>query len=298
MNRKSGRIPRSFDLQTPHGHKLPMTNNEKLIRLALEEDIGPGDVTTDALIEPGHEGRAVIFAKESLVLAGIEVACEVFTMLDPAMSFETTFQDGDRVENGDEILTACGKLQALLTGERTALNFMQRLSGIATLTRQYADRVAGCRARLTDTRKTVPGWRRLEKYAVKVGGAYNHRFGLYDGILIKDNHIAACGGISEAVAMIQDNRPHLLRIEVEVSDLNQVKEALDNGVDIIMLDNMDLKNIEESVKLIDGRALVEVSGGVTLDTLAEIADTGVDIISVGALTHSATAVDISMRVLA
>ncbi|HID30751.1 MAG TPA: carboxylating nicotinate-nucleotide diphosphorylase [Desulfobacterales bacterium] len=275
-----------------------MTSNEKLIRLALEEDIGPGDVTTDALIEPEHVGRAVIFAKESLVLAGIEVACEVFTMLDPAMSFETTFQDGDRVGKGDEILTVCGKLQALLTGERTALNFMQRLSGIATLARQYTDRVAGSRVRVTDTRKTIPGWRRLEKYAVKVGGAHNHRFGLHDGILIKDNHIAACGGISEAVARIQDDRPHMLRIEVEVSDLNQVKEALDNGVDIIMLDNMDLRDVRRSVKLVNGRALVEISGGVTLETLAEIVDAGVDIISVGALTHSARAVDISMRVLA
>lgn len=275
----------------------PMFKNEKLIRLALEEDIGPGDVTTEALIEPDRVARAVIVAKESLVLAGLQVAREVFATLDPAMSFETSFQDGDRAGSGDEILTAYGKLQALLTGERTALNFVQRLSGIATLTRQYVDRVAGSNVRLTDTRKTIPGWRRLEKYAVKIGGAYNHRFGLYDGILIKDNHIVACGGISEAVAGVRNNRPHLLRIEVEVSDINQVKEALENGVDIIMLDNMDLNDIHEAVRLLDGRALVEVSGGVTLDTLPEIANTGVDIISIGALTHSARAVDISMRVL-
>ncbi len=274
-----------------------MFKNEKLIRLALEEDIGPGDVTTEALIEPDRAARAVIVAKESLVLAGLQVAREVFATLDPAMSFETSFQDGDRAGSGDEILTAYGKLQALLTGERTALNFVQRLSGIATLTRQYVDRVAGSNVRLTDTRKTIPGWRRLEKYAVKIGGAYNHRFGLYDGILIKDNHIVACGGISEAVAGVRNNRPHLLRIEVEVSDINQVKEALENGVDIIMLDNMDLNDIHEAVRLVDGRALVEVSGGVTLDTLPEIANTGVDIISIGALTHSARAVDISMRVL-
>ena len=274
-----------------------MFKNEKLIRLALEEDIGPGDVTTEALIEPDRAARAVIVAKESLVLAGLQVAREVFATLDPAMSFETSFQDGDRAGSGDEILTAYGKLQALLTGERTALNFVQRLSGIATLTRQYVDRVAGSNVRLTDTRKTIPGWRRLEKYAVKIGGAYNHRFGLYDGILIKDNHIVACGGISEAVAGVRNNRPHLLRIEVEVSDINQVKEALENGVDIIMLDNMDLNDIHEAVRLVDGRALVEVSGGVTLDTLPEIANTGVDIISIGALTHSARAVDISMRVV-
>ena len=274
-----------------------MTNNEKLIRLALEEDIGAGDVTTDALIEPEHVSTAVIFAKESLVLAGLRVAQEVFTTLDPGMSFDTTFQDGDRVETGDEILTAYGKLQALLTGERTALNFLQRLSGIATITRQYVDRVAGFNVRLTDTRKTIPGWRRLEKYAVKIGGAYNHRFGLYDGILIKDNHIVACGGISEAVDRIRNNQPQLLEIEVEASDLNQVKEALESGVDIIMLDNMDLNDVQKAVSLVDGRALVEVSGGVTLDTLAEVANTGVDIISIGALTHSARAVDISMRVV-
>ena len=275
-----------------------MFKNEELIRLALEEDIGAGDVTTDALIEPDHVSTAAIFAKESLVLAGLQVAQEVFTTLDPAMGFDTTFQDGHRVETGDEILTVYGKLQALLTGERTALNFLQRLSGIATLTRQYVDRVAGSNVRLTDTRKTIPGWRRLEKYAVKIGGGHNHRFGLYDGILIKDNHIVACGGISEAVARVRNNRPQLLPIEVEVSDLNQVKEALESGVDIIMLDNMDLNDINSAVSLVDGRALVEVSGGVILDTLAEVVDMGVDIISIGALTHSARAVDISMRVVA
>jgi nicotinate-nucleotide pyrophosphorylase (carboxylating) len=274
-----------------------MFKNEKLIRLALEEDIGAGDITTDALIEADHVSTAVIFAKESLVLAGLQVAQEVFTTLDPAMSFDTTFQDGDQVETGYEILKIYGKLQALLKGERTALNFLQRLSGVATITRQYVDRVAGSNVRLTDTRKTIPGWRRLEKYAVKIGGAHNHRFGLYDGILIKDNHIVACGGISEAVARVRNNRPQLLPIEVEVSDLNQVKEALESGVDIIMLDNMDLNDINSAVSLVDGRALVEVSGGITLDTLAEIANTGVDIISIGALTHSVRAVDISMRVV-
>lgn len=274
-----------------------MFKNEKLIRLALEEDIGSGDVTTDALIEPDHVARALIIAKESLVLAGLKVAQEVFTTLDPGMGFETTFQDGDRVKIGDEILTARGKLQALLTGERTALNFIQRLSGIATLTRKYVDRVAGSNVRLVDTRKTTPGWRRLEKYAVRVGGAYNHRLGLYDGILIKDNHIVACGGIKEAVARVRDSRSHFLRIEVEVSDLNQVKEALESGVDIIMLDNMELNDIHKAVRLVDGRALIEVSGGITLDTLPEVANVGVDFISIGALTHSARAVDISMRVV-
>jgi len=274
-----------------------MFKNEKLIRLALEEDIGPGDITTDALIDKDRVARGMIFAKESLVLAGLQVVQEVFITLDPAMSFDTTFQDGDQVESGDEILTVRGKLRALLTGERTALNFLQRLSGIATLTRQYVSQVAGSSVQLTDTRKTLPGWRRLEKYAVKIGGAHNHRFGLYDGILIKDNHIVACGRISEAVARVRSNQPHLLRIEVEVSDLNQVKEALENGVDVIMLDNMGTDEIREAVRLVGGKALVEISGGITLETLAEVANTGVDIISIGALTHSARAVDISMRVV-
>ncbi len=274
-----------------------MAENEKLIGLALEEDIGPGDVTTNALIEPDRAATGIIFAKEPLILAGLHVAEEVFTNLDPGMSFHTTFQDGDRVENRDEILTVRGNCRAVLTGERTALNFLQRLSGISTLTRQYVDQVAGSNVRLTDTRKTTPGWRRLEKYAVKIGGADNHRFGLYDGVLIKDNHIVACGGIREAVNRIRNDRAHPLQIEVEVSDMNQVTQALESGVDIIMLDNMKLNDICKAVALIDGRALVEVSGGVTLETLVKAANTGVDIISIGALTHSARSVDISMRVV-
>ncbi len=274
-----------------------MFKNEKLIGLALEEDIGPGDVTTNALIEPDRAATAVLFAKEPLILAGLHVAEQVFTNLDPGMSFDTTFQDGDRVENRDEILTVRGNCRAVLTGERTALNFLQRLSGISTLTRQYVDQVAGSKVRLTDTRKTTPGWRRLEKYAVKIGGADNHRFGLYDGVLIKDNHIMACGGIREAVDRIRNDRAHPLQIEVEVSDMNQVREALESGVDIIMLDNMKPNDIRKAVALIDGTALVEVSGGVTLETLVEVANTGVDIISIGALTHAARAVDISMRVV-
>ena len=274
-----------------------MAENEKLIGLALEEDIGPGDVTTNALIEPDRAATGIIFAKEPFILAGLHVAEEVFTNLDPGMSFDTTFQDGDRVENRDEILTVRGNCRAVLTGERTALNFLQRLSGISTLTRQYVDQVAGSKVRLTDTRKTTPGWRRLEKYAVKIGGADNHRFGLYDGVLIKDNHIMACGGIREAVDRIRNDQAHPLQIEVEVSDMNQVRQALESGVDIIMLDNMKPNDIRKAVTLIDGRALVEVSGGVTLETLVEAANTGVDIISIGALTHSARSVDISMRVV-
>ena len=271
--------------------------NQELIRLALEEDIGAGDVTTEALILPESTATAVIYAKEALIIAGLRVAQEVFTTLDPAASFDTTFQDGDRVESKDDILRVQCTLRALLTGERTALNFLQRLSGISTNTRKYVDRVAETGVRLTDTRKTTPGWRSLEKYAVKVGGAHNHRFGLYDAILIKDNHIAACGGISQAVAKVQSKRDPSQQIEVEASDLDQVNEALESGADIIMLDNMNLTDIRKAITLVKGRALIEVSGGVTLDRLAEIADTGVDIISIGALTHSARAVDISMRLV-
>ncbi len=271
--------------------------NERLIRMALEEDIGPGDVTTDTLIEPDRVERATIVAKESFVLAGLELAQEVFRSLDSAMSFDTRSHDGDSIESGDEILKVTGKLHALLTGERTALNFLQRLSGIATFTRKFVDRTRGAGVRITDTRKTTPGWRKLEKYAVRMGGARNHRFGLYDGILIKDNHIKACGGITEAVERVRKNQGQFLRIEVEVTDLKEVEEALKSGVDIIMLDNMDMNGIKRSIGLIGDRALVEVSGGVGLDSVAELAATGVDIISIGALTHSARAVDMSMRVM-
>ncbi|MCD6139080.1 MAG: carboxylating nicotinate-nucleotide diphosphorylase [Deltaproteobacteria bacterium] len=274
-----------------------MFETDELIRIALEEDIGPGDVTTDALIEPDREGEATIFAKESLVLAGLKLAQRVFLTLDADMSFEEAFEDGNRVKRGDEVLRARGKLHALLAGERTALNFLQHLSGIATLTRQFVDHAGTVSVRLTDTRKTTPGWRVLEKYAVRVGGGHNHRFGLYDGILIKDNHIKACGGITEAVRRARNKHRYLLRIEVEVTNLEEVEEALANGVDVIMLDNMRPHEIRKAVKLVDGRALVEVSGGVALDTVAELASTGVDIISIGALTHSARAVDISMNII-
>ncbi|RLC07452.1 MAG: carboxylating nicotinate-nucleotide diphosphorylase [Deltaproteobacteria bacterium] len=274
-----------------------MFETDELIRIALEEDIGPGDVTTDALIEPDLEGEATIFAKESLVLAGLKLAQRVFLTLDADMSFEEAFEDGNRVKRGDEVLRARGKLHALLAGERTALNFLQHLSGIATLTRQFVDHAGTVSVRLTDTRKTTPGWRVLEKYAVRVGGGHNHRFGLYDGILIKDNHIKACGGITEAVRRARNKHRYLLRIEVEVTNLEEVEEALANGVDVIMLDNMRPHEIRKAVKLVDGHALVEVSGGVALDTVAELASTGVDIISIGALTHSARAVDISMNII-
>lgn len=274
-----------------------MFDIKELIHLALEEDIGTGDVTTDPLVEEDRTAGAIIVAKEPLILAGLWVAGTVFATLDAELRFEPAFKDGDRLQDGGTIVRLYGRLRALLTGERTALNFLQRLSGIATLTREYVDRVAGSRVRLTDTRKTTPGWRMLEKYAVRTGGAHNHRLGLYDGVLIKDNHIASCGGITRAVTGIRNSAQRPLQIEVEVSDLGQVKEALDNKVDVIMLDNMQIADIRMAMDMVGARVLVEVSGGVTLNNLAELAATGVDIISIGALTHSARAVDISMRVL-
>jgi nicotinate-nucleotide pyrophosphorylase (carboxylating) len=221
----------------------------------------------------------------------------VFACLDTAVSFDTSFQDGERIERGNEVTRVSGSLRALLTGERTALNFLQRLSGIATLTRQFVEKTEGFSVRLTDTRKTTPGWRRLEKYAVKMGGAHNHRFGLYDGVLIKDNHIKACGGVTAAVKRLRKHKGHLMRIEVEVTNLGEVEEALESRADVIMLDNMDLDEVHKTVRIIGGRALVEVSGGVDLDSVADLAAAGVDIISVGALTHSARAMDISMQVV-
>lgn len=267
-----------------------------LIKLALAEDIGPGDITTDNLVGEEVKGKGVIVAKEPLVIAGLDVARQVFETLDPGISFASDFSDGDRVETGSVVLKVEGKLRALLKGERTALNFLQRLSGIATNVRAYADEMEGLTARLVDTRKTIPGWRTLEKYAVRVGGAYNHRMALYDGVMLKDNHIAVCGGLKQAVARVREHISHLIKIEVEVTCREELLEALDAKADVIMLDNMDLEQIRESVALIDGRAVVEVSGSVTRKDLRALAETGVDIISSGALTHQARAVDLSMRI--
>jgi len=273
-----------------------MHTTRHLINLALREDIGPGDITTDNLIPEGKEGRGIIIAKEPLVLAGLDVAKQVFTILDSSIELISDSEDGDRIEDKRPILEIKGSLRTLLNGERTALNFLQRLSGIATHVRSYVELLGDLPVRLVDTRKTTPGWRTLEKYAVRKGGAYNHRTGLYDGVLIKDNHIAACGGISEAVKGLRGMVHHLVRIEIETSDLDQVKEALDSGADVIMLDNMNHDQIREAVNLISGRALVEVSGMITKNDLKVLAEIGVDIISSGALTHSAPSVDISMRI--
>ena len=269
---------------------------EKLIDLALEEDIGPGDITTDCLVPSQSIGSARIVAKEPLVLSGIDIARQVFVRFDPDIVWQDYYQDGEMIDSGVSVVDISGNLRALLIAERVALNFLQRLSGIATLTRSYIEMFGSSHTRLVDTRKTTPGWRVLEKYAVRVGGASNHRMGLYDGVLIKDNHIAACGGIKAAVSRIRKRISHLLKIEVETSTIQEVHEALSADVDIIMLDNMPISKIREAVKLIDKRAIVEISGGVTDSDLAELAQTGVDIISVGALTHSARCVDLSMRI--
>ncbi len=273
-----------------------MNSIEQLIEIALQEDIGSGDITTDNLVEPDVKGHGKIIAKEQLVIAGLDIARRVFEHLDPRIIYRPLFTDGDRVENGEIVVEVEGKLRGLLVGERTALNFLQRLSGIATYVRSYVDMLGDKDVRLVDTRKTVPGWRKLEKYAVRIGGAYNHRMGLYDGVLIKDNHISVCGGIKKAVKNIRSNVSHFMKIEVEVSDLDGVREALDSNVDIIMLDNMDIKQIKEAVEFINGKAIVEVSGGITRDSLNKLADAGVDIISSGALTHHAKSVDLSMRI--
>ena len=269
---------------------------EKLIDIALQEDIGPTDLTTDSLIAADARGSGEIVAKESLILAGTETAQNVFIRLDPETEFECPFKDGDRISTGQKVLVVHGHLRALLMAERIALNFLQRLSGIATQVRSIVDQYKGLDVRIVDTRKTTPGWRVLEKYAVRVGGGYNHRMGLYDGVLIKDNHIAAYGGIEPAVARVRSRLSHLIKVEVEVTDFDQVREALAAGADVIMLDNMTIDQIRTAMAIIDGQTPVEVSGGVQPADLPELVKTGVQIISIGALTHSVRSVDLSMRI--
>jgi nicotinate-nucleotide pyrophosphorylase (carboxylating) len=272
-----------------------MHTTQDLIDLALAEDIGSGDITTDNIIPPKMPGIGVIVAKQDLVIAGLEVAEAVFTTIEPTIRFAADAKDGDRILKGTRVVTIEGTLRTLLKGERTALNFLQRLSGIATQAREFVETVAGTPVKLVDTRKTTPGWRVLEKYAVRIGGAYNHRMGLFDGVLIKDNHIAAAGGIPQAVQKVRQAISHLVKVEVETTTAEEVQQALDAGADIIMLDNMDLSQIRQAVGIINKKALVEVSGGVTRKRLTDLAQTGVDLISIGALTHSAIAVDLSMR---
>ncbi len=267
---------------------------ERIVRTALAEDIGLCDVTTEVTIERDSTVRAELVAKEDFTLAGIDVAEVAFHMLDHDVRFEKIFVDGQSVRKGEVIAWLKGKASILLQGERVALNLLQRMSGIASLTAQYVAEVKGTSAKIVDTRKTVPGLRALDKYSVRMGGGRNHRIGLFDGVLIKENHITAAGGISAAIGSAKEKLPHTLKIEVETQTMAEVEEALQAGADIIMLDNMSLAEMSQGVELIAGRALVEASGGVSLERVRDIADTGVDIISVGALTHSVSAADISM----
>jgi len=270
---------------------------ERLIDLALEEDLGLGDVTTQALIPPDLQGEAQIRAKQDLVVAGLPVAARVFQKVDPSLVFEPQAEEGQEVAAGTVLARLNGPVAAILSGERVALNFLQRLSGIATFTRQMVSLVAGAKAALVDTRKTTPGWRALEKYAVRLGGARNHRAGLYDGVLIKNNHITAAGSIAQAVKQAREQAHHLLKIEVEVNDLAGLQEALAAGADVIMLDNMDETAMVKAVEITAGQALLEASGSMTADRLPKVAATGVNLISMGKLTHSAPAADIHFRLI-
>lgn len=267
---------------------------ERIVRTALIEDIGLGDVTTEATVLRDTVARAELVAKEDFTLAGLDVAAEVFRILDPDVKFEKLFADGHSIRKGEVIAWLKGKASVLLQGERVALNLLQRMSGIASLTAQYVAEVKGTGANIVDTRKTVPGLRALDKYSVRMGGGRNHRIGLFDGVLIKENHIAAAGGVGAAINRAKQKLSHTLKIEIETRDLKEVEEALSAGADIIMLDNMSLEQMRQGVDLIAGKALVEASGGVSLDRVRDIAETGVNIISVGALTHSVKAADISM----
>lgn len=271
-----------------------MIGLDRIIENALLEDIHTGDITTLAVVPESRKIRAKLVAKEPMILCGNNVASRVFHFLDQAICYNSRYQDGSHLESGEIIAEISGEAALLLQGERVALNLLQRMCGIATLTSRFVEAVRGTKARVVDTRKTTPGLRQLEKYSVRVGGGSNHRTGLYDGVLIKENHIAAAGGISVAIQRARANIPHTLKIEIETETLMQVEEALNSGADIIMLDNMDNATMKKAVEMIDGSALVEASGGVNLETIRNIAETGVDLISVGALTHSARAMDISM----
>jgi nicotinate-nucleotide pyrophosphorylase (carboxylating) len=270
---------------------------DRLIDLALEEDLGTGDVTTRALIPPDLQGEAHLRAKEALVVAGLPAAALAFQKVEPVLSFQPAAPEGQEVEPGTVLARVTGPVAGILSAERVALNLLQRLSGVATLTRRLAALVAGTKAVLVDTRKTTPGWRTLEKYAVRLGGGRNHRFGLYDGVLIKNNHLAAVGSVTAAVRTARAQAHQLLKIEVEVTDLAGLEEALAAGADIIMLDNMDEAVMRQAVELTNGRALLEASGNMTAERLPRVAATGVNFISMGALTHSAPAVDIHLRLV-
>ena len=270
----------------------------RLIKLAIAEDLGTGDLTSEAVLADDLKGRAVIEAREPLVCCGLNVALKVFEKLEPGIVFSSLKAEGEDAAAGDVLVELEGSMKALLAGERTALNFLQRTCGVATLSRRYSLLAAG-RAVILDSRKTIPGWRWLDKMAVRTGGCSNHRMGLYDGVLIKDNHIAACGGVAEAVKKARCNAPTGIDIEVEVENLDELEEALSSGADIIMLDNFPPDKVAEAVKICKGRAKLEVSGSIGVDNIEGYLNAArVDFISVGALTHSAQAADIAMEIVA
>ena len=268
---------------------------DPILLSALREDISSEDVTTNAVMPTAIPGTVDLLCKEEGVIAGLPIFARVFALLDPAIKVAFFCQEGDAVSKGQRLAVVQGDIRVLLSGGRVALNFLQHMSGIATYTRAVADRLKGARTKLLDTRKTTPNLRLLEKYAVRVGGGHNHRFNLSDGVLLKDNHIAAAGGVKEAVAMAKAYAPFVRKIEVEVENLDMVRQAVEAGADIIMLDNMTHEEMKEALSLIQGRAETECSGNVTLDNVAALADLGVDYISCGALTHSAPILDLSLK---
>lgn len=271
-------------------------NIKKLVIQALEEDIGSGDITTNNLIKADKKLTARVNSRLDCTVAGIDILKLVFSILDPEMKFEINLNDGNIAKKGQDIAVISGNARAILTGERTALNFIQRMSAIATLTGQYQEAIKPYKAKIADTRKTTPNYRLFEKYSVKVGGGSPHRFGLYDAVMLKDNHIQAAGSITEAVKLIKENISHTTKIEVETENLNQVKEALLAKVDIIMLDNMAIEEMREAVRIINGAAITEASGTITIDTVNSIASTGVDYISTSAITARAGIIDIGLDI--
>ncbi|MCI6652002.1 MAG: carboxylating nicotinate-nucleotide diphosphorylase [Ruminococcus sp.] len=270
---------------------------DDLIKSALKEDINYIDITTDNLIPQEQEGEANFLAKAEGVLCGIDVAIRVFTLIQPDFQYEIFINDGEYVKKGDIIATVKGKTRTILKGERTALNLLQHMSGIATMTNRIVKIVEGTNASIADTRKTLPGLRPIQKYAVTVGGGKNHRYNLSDAAMLKDNHIDAGGGITGAVKKLRSKLGHMAKVELEVRNLDELKEALSVDVDVIMLDNMDNETMKKAVEITNGKALLEASGGITEETIRGVAETGVDIISIGALTHSVKAFDISLKIV-
>jgi len=290
-------MPEAPKLQHPDAFLSPLAIDDA-VRRALDEDLGrAGDITSNATIPEGARANAVMVARQSGVVAGLPLAAAAFRLLSPEVHVEPHVRDGASVNEGDPLLTLTGPARAILTGERTALNFVGRLSGIATLTSDYVQHTEGTALRICCTRKTTPGLRALEKYAVRCGGGFNHRFGLDDAILIKDNHIAVAGGVKQVLERACEHAGHLVTIEIEVDTLDQLREVIDTGLaDVVLLDNMDIPTLTEAVKLANGRVVLEASGGVTQNSVAKIAATGVDYASSGALTHSAPSFDVALDI--